>query len=138
MDFVRSHFGKMNLWPVKHFFEHICHHFWVGLLLHPPKKVFNWSEVHLSEMTCYKIHTLEQFFLTVGQNNFDNKIQFFWLHCELLASSTQLEKIIAKSVKFSWANTSIQCVRSTEYFFQRHTVVNISHRIKNRPYFNAR
>jgi len=20
--------------------------------------VFNWSEVHLSEMTCYKIHTL--------------------------------------------------------------------------------
>ena len=21
-------------------------------------KVFNWSEVHLSEMTCYKIHTL--------------------------------------------------------------------------------
>ena len=33
--------------------------------LDPPKsedkyveKVFNWSEVHLSEMTCYKIHTL--------------------------------------------------------------------------------
>ena len=25
----------MNLWPVEHFFEHICHHFWVGLLLHP-------------------------------------------------------------------------------------------------------
>ena len=23
------------------------------------KKVFNWSEVHLSEMTCYKIHTLD-------------------------------------------------------------------------------
>ena len=22
------------------------------------KKVLNWSEVHLSEMTCYKIHTL--------------------------------------------------------------------------------
>ena len=40
MDFVRSHFGKMRLWPVEHFFEHICHHFWVGLLLqllHPPK-----------------------------------------------------------------------------------------------------
>ena len=27
----------MNLWPVEHFFEHVCHHFWVGLLLHPPK-----------------------------------------------------------------------------------------------------
>ena len=58
----------MNLWPVEHFFQHICHHFWVGLLLHPAnppkrmtnmlKKVFKWSEVHLSEMTCYKIHTL--------------------------------------------------------------------------------
>ena len=53
MDFVRSHFRKMNLWPVEHFFEHICHDFWVGLLLHPPmtnmlKKVFNGSEVHLS------------------------------------------------------------------------------------------
>ena len=23
------------------------------------EKVFNWSEVHLSEMTCYKIHALE-------------------------------------------------------------------------------
>ena len=33
MDFVTSHFGKMNLWPVEHFFQHICHHFWVGLLL---------------------------------------------------------------------------------------------------------
>ena len=49
-------------------FQHICPHFWVGLLgaiANPPKsedkyveKVFNWSEVHLSEMTCYKIHTL--------------------------------------------------------------------------------
>ena len=69
MDFVRSHLGKMNLWPIEHFFEHIFHHFWVGLLLHlmdPPilmtnmlKKVFNWSEVHLSDVTCYKIHTLD-------------------------------------------------------------------------------
>ena len=60
----------MNLWPVEHFFEGICHHFWVGLLLlveqqtHPKvmasmlKKVFNWSEVHLSEITSYKIHNL--------------------------------------------------------------------------------
>ena len=51
MDFVRSHFRKMNLWPVEH----------------PPKsddkyaqKVFNWSEVHLSEVTSYKIHTLDE------------------------------------------------------------------------------
>ena len=49
-------------------FQHICPHFWVWLLntiTITPKskdkyvvKVFNWSEVHLSEMTCYKIHTL--------------------------------------------------------------------------------
>ena len=48
--------------------QHICPHFWAWLLLYSaitPKregkyvvKVFNWSEVHLSEMTCYKIHTL--------------------------------------------------------------------------------
>ena len=37
MAFERSHFGKINLWPVEHFFEHICHHFWVSLLL--PKSI---------------------------------------------------------------------------------------------------
>ena len=61
----------MNLWTVEHFFEHICH-FWVGATANPLvqqqthpkvmtimlKKVFNWSEVHLSEVTSYKIHTL--------------------------------------------------------------------------------
>ena len=45
-------------------------HFWVSLLgaiANPPKsedkyveKVFNWSEVYLSEMTCYKIHTFRE------------------------------------------------------------------------------
>ena len=65
MDFVTSHFGKMNLWPIEHFYN-----FWAWLLLYSaitPKsedkyvvKVFNWSEVHLSEMTCYKIHTLKE------------------------------------------------------------------------------
>ena len=37
----------------------------LGAITNPPKsddkyveKVFNWSEVHLSEMTCYKIHNL--------------------------------------------------------------------------------
>jgi hypothetical protein len=32
MNFVTSHFEKMNLLPFEHFFQHICHHFWVGLL----------------------------------------------------------------------------------------------------------
>ena len=48
--------------------QHICPHFCAWLLLYPaitPKsedkyvvKVINWSEVHLSEMTCWKIHAL--------------------------------------------------------------------------------
>ena len=48
----------LNSWT---FFQHICPHFWEGLLgaiANPPKredkyveKVFNWSEVHLSELT---------------------------------------------------------------------------------------
>ena len=50
MDFVRSHFGKMNLWPVEHFFEHICHHFWVGLLLHPPKS----DDKYTTSWGCWK------------------------------------------------------------------------------------
>ena len=64
----------MNFWPVEHFFEHICHHFWMGLLFHQHpqqqthpklmtnmiKKVFNWSEVHLSKVTSYKIYTLHE------------------------------------------------------------------------------
>ena len=59
----------MNLEPVEHFFEHVYRHFWVGATAnqqqtHPKvmtnmlKKVFNWSEVHLSEVTSYKIHIL--------------------------------------------------------------------------------
>jgi hypothetical protein len=48
MDFVRSHFGKMT-----------------NML----KKVFNWSEVHLSEVTSYKIHTL-MVFLAIHLNHY--------------------------------------------------------------------
>ena len=33
MDYVRSHFGKMNLWPVEHFFTH----FRVPLVLQVPQ-----------------------------------------------------------------------------------------------------
>ena len=64
----------MNLWPVEHFFEHICHPFdfgWVCCCTHPKvmknmfKKVFNWSKVHLSEVTFYKIHTLALWVVTV-------------------------------------------------------------------------
>ena len=71
-------------------FEHICHYFWVGLLVlvrvqqqtHPKvitnmlKKVFNWSEVHLSEVTSYKIHTLTVWFCPLSEaievTNYEN------------------------------------------------------------------
>ena len=75
MDFVRSHFGKMNLWPVEHFFEHICHQFWVGATAkqhqtHPKvmtKIVKKCSTLCSSDprfirkrSTTYRIHTLIQ------------------------------------------------------------------------------
>ena len=47
MDFVTSHFGKLNTIAITPKSE-------VKYVV----KVFNWSEIHLSKMTCYKIHTL--------------------------------------------------------------------------------
>ena len=44
MDFIRSHFGKMHLWSVEHFFHH--------------KRVQVLQYYNLSEVTSYKIHTL--------------------------------------------------------------------------------
>ena len=72
MNFVKSHFRKMNFWPAEHFFEHICHHIWVGatanqeqthpkVMINMLNKVFNWSEVLLLKVTSYKIHTLVEF-----------------------------------------------------------------------------
>ena len=53
----------MNLWPVEHFFEHICHHFWAGATgatANPPKSDDKYAQksVQLSKVTSYKIHTL--------------------------------------------------------------------------------
>ena len=69
MDFVTSHFGKMNLCTLTSWtlLQHIC-----TIAITPKSedkyfvKVFNWSEVHLSEMTCYKIHTLVVLNIEVG------------------------------------------------------------------------
>ena len=44
MDFVKSHFGEMKLWPVDHFFEHICHYFWVGATANPLRATANPSK----------------------------------------------------------------------------------------------
>ena len=75
MDFVSSHFGKMKLWPVEHRLNTFSTYLPskldspliktlergnLILMIDMLNKVFNWSEVHLSEMTWYKIHTLEE------------------------------------------------------------------------------
>ena len=53
MDFIRCHIGNMQLWHTEHFFS-------------SQKGTFkNWSGLHLSEVTSYKIHTLEK-----NQNKF--------------------------------------------------------------------
>ena len=71
MDFVKSPFGKLQLWIVKHFFLHnkvpvlMNHNIWKKLCfmmhyyryLFVKKKVFNYSELHFSEVISYKIHT---------------------------------------------------------------------------------
>ena len=59
----------MFLWPVEHFFEHICHHFWVGATMqqqtHPKvmtnilKKCLTVQRFIFSKVTSYKIHTLK-------------------------------------------------------------------------------
>ena len=50
LEYLKYHFGKMNLWPVEHFFEHICHHFWVGLLLPPPKSDDKYAQKFRSDL----------------------------------------------------------------------------------------
>ena len=83
MDFERSHMGKMNLWQVEHFFDYICLTFgWVQrvqqqthqkVMTNMLKKVFTWSEVHLSEVTIYKIITLFKFLPELQLNFADHK-----------------------------------------------------------------
>ena len=60
MDFVKSHLEKMKLWPVEHFWlTFFPDQHWICADLEKSEpKVFNWSEFHFSEVTCYKIHTL--------------------------------------------------------------------------------
>ena len=62
-EFCNKSFRKdepLTSWTL---FQHICPHFWVGLLNAKVRTnmLKKWSEVHLSEMTCYKIHTLVYF-----------------------------------------------------------------------------
>ena len=78
MDFVTSHFNKMNFWPVEHFqlntfstyLSSLMGGFVIAISKNHPKaksddkyleKVFNWSEVHLvtkSKSYCPKKYTV--------------------------------------------------------------------------------
>ena len=93
MDFVRSHFGKMQLRIVEHFFLQKK----VAVVLHRylfvKKKVFNYSEVHFSEVTSYKIHTLAigaAFRLKYYSKKTENKITAF---IDLFGSSHYLLQV---------------------------------------------
>ena len=61
----------MKFWPVEHFYNKFVLTFGRDcycIQQSRPKyvvKVFNWSEVHLSEMTGYKIHTLDEYMKAV-------------------------------------------------------------------------
>ena len=54
----------MQLWIAEHFFLHKKAPVVLYRYLFVKKKVSNLSELHFSEVISYKIHTLEQFFLT--------------------------------------------------------------------------
>ena len=125
MDFVTKSFRKdetLSSWTL---LKHICPHFWTWLLntiAIPPKsedkyvvKVFNWSEVHLSELTCYKIHILKwkwsslwsenKCFLVFGQT-LDEKTKI--LDPFLILKKTKLKlhkqkcRNFRKEIDFTW------------------------------------
>ena len=59
LNFVRSHFGKMQLWQVEPFFftKRYLMYSTVLQVGFVKKKVFNLSELHFFEVTFYIIHT---------------------------------------------------------------------------------
>ena len=78
------------------------------------KKVFNWSEVHLSEMTCYKIHTSQIF-----------QIWFFrpftvWIYCssDLKEEKKNQPKIKEKK---NWSLEHFFSHRRSEAFWRQNT-----------------
>ena len=62
MDFVTADVGTLFSTYLSSKLDSSSPIFWLEenliLMTNMLKKVLNWSEVHLSEMTCYKIHTL--------------------------------------------------------------------------------
>ena len=109
MDFVRSHFGKMNLRPVEHFFEHICHHFWVGLLLHPVHNVsFDWFLSSLEwilnfEICLLKVLIFYQKLLWNIRSSLNSSS--FWVFEHLFRYIWSKLELFVQTVRF-WSNIS--------------------------------
>ena len=69
------------------------------------KKVFNWSEVHLSEITYYKFHTLEFTLLKGVQKNFS--ISMLGHQCKIDSdspSTTNCSTVVLKDLKHSFSD----------------------------------
>ena len=113
MDIVTKSFRKDETLTSWTLLQHICPHFWAWLLntiaIMPKskdkyvEKVFNWSEVHFSEMTCYKIHTLNECYLVEGKkqrsrNRNSKKYVFTDFVGKLSYSSKKLKNSILCSV----------------------------------------
>ena len=80
MDFVRSHFGKMQLWQVEHFFLHKKVPVYYYTVI-----VFNFLELHFSEVTSYQIHTLAPH---VFSSNWRGINDFFFCECVYVVRRT--------------------------------------------------
>jgi hypothetical protein len=111
INFVKSHFGKRNLWPVEHFFEHFCHHFWVGLLLHPKlmtnmlKKGFIIPKWLLTKSILYKGALTEKKIIFCDFHCFQ-----IWFLCRLKKSKQTFNTkfVIRHSVQMTWTKHKLQ------------------------------
>ena len=112
MDFVTSYSGKMNLLPVEHFFNVLSSLLdgFAGCNSKPTqkwwqicwKKVFNWSEVHLYEMNCYKIHTLVKSWQRIREGS--HKIGPFFISS--LFDNTVYTTLFPSFGIYRWSQTS--------------------------------
>ena len=128
MAFERSLFVKMQLWIVKHFFLHkkvpliMNQKIWKNCMLSfitTGTFLFNYSELHFSEVTSYKIQTLD-LYLKIS-NSFPYKIinKFVWTNLKLNNPIDQNEEVWYLQCKSStcdfqkhlcWMNKCLKCI----------------------------
>ena len=120
MDFIKSHFGKMQLWPVEHFWLTF---FQISTDLEKNEpKVFNWSELHLSEVTSYKVHILAELikcrFRTLFYEVFT--ILLIWICFDLVIDLWTFclwnQILQAFVILTSWKPESSACLITSSYY----------------------